>query len=357
MSRATPSLRETLARAGIAVAGKEPRPSLETPWYVRALQALSGWLAALFLLGFIGLGAIPLIESSLASMVLGLTMLATAYGLLRKTPGDFGEHLALAISLAGQGLAVWAVGTFLGGMSVGLWWAVLALQAVLAMAMPSSTHRILAAFAASLALYMVMAQSGIPYTASGLILLALTWLWLNEFRWPARMRRMQSLGYGLLLGLLTLQLVAYFGQPLMGWWYGFDTALLSWMGPWTADVLAMLALLLLLRHVFQHQERPIEPVIRIVAYGAVVVLMLASFQAHGVIQGGVVVVLGFAIGNRVVTGLGVILLLLSIGSYYYLLDVTLLIKAMTLFAIGVLLLAMRWLLRYRWQTAEGDVDE
>ncbi|GHC23415.1 DUF4401 domain-containing protein [Aidingimonas halophila] len=356
MSRATPSLRETLARAGIAVAGKEALPSLEAPWYVRALQALSGWLAALFLLVFIGLAAIPLIESSLASMVMGLTMLATAYGLLRKTPGDFGEHLALAISLAGQGLAVWAVGTFLGAMSVGLWWAVLALQAVLATAMPSSTHRILSAFAASLALYMVMAQSGIPYIASGLILLALTWLWLNEFRWPARMRHMQSLGYGLLLGVLTLQLVAYFGQPLMGWWYGFDTALWSWMGPWMADVLAMLALLLL-RGVFQHHERPIEPVIRIVAYGAVAVLMLVSFQAHGVLQGGVVVALGFAIGNRVVAGLGVILLLSSIGSYYYLLDVTLLTKAMTLFAIGVSLLAMRWLLRYRWQPAEGDVDE
>ncbi|RUA22749.1 DUF4401 domain-containing protein [Billgrantia gudaonensis] len=52
--------------------------------------------------------------------------------------------------------------------------------------------------------------------------------------------------------------------------------------------------------------------------------MLASLQAHGVTQGAVVVTLGFAIGNRLVMGLGAILLVLSIARYYYLPGVTLL---------------------------------
>ncbi|MFC3284485.1 DUF4401 domain-containing protein [Litchfieldella rifensis] len=355
MSRPEMPLREKLGQVGIAVTGNDDTPVLETPWFVRALQALSGWLAAVFLLGFIALGVAFVIESSVASAALGLAMIATAYGLLRKTPGDFVEHLALAVSLAGQLLVAWAIGSAMDGVSAGLWWALLGLQVVLAMVMPSLTHRTFSAFAASLALYMALAESGVPDIATGLVLLVATWIWLHEFRWPDRMRRMQALGYGLLLGLLAIQSVGSFGQPLLGLWSGPDSAALTWLGPWVGEGLATLALLLLLWHVFHHREHGVDLAKRIAAYGAVALLLLASLQAHGLIQGAMVVALGFAIGNRLVMGLGVILLLLSIANYYYLLDATLLIKALTLAVIGVLLLAMRWGLRHWWAREElGD---
>lgn len=356
MSRSAVTLREKLAQGGISVAENDEAPVLETPWFLRALQAFSGWLAAVFLLGFIALGMAFVIESRVVSAVLGLAMLAVAYGMLRQRPGDFVEHLALAVSLAGQLLVAWAIGSALDGLSAGLWWALLALQVVLALAMPSLTHRAFSAFAAGLALYLALAESGAPFIASGLVLLAATGIWLNEFRWPARLRQMQAWGYGLLLGLLAMQSLGDFGQPLLGWRIGPGWEALTWIGPWLGDVLATLALLLLLRHVFHHREHDVAPARRIAAYGAVAVLMLASLQAHGVTQGAVVVALGFAIGNRLVTGLGVILLVLSIARYYYLLEVTLLGKALTLAVIGVLLLAMRWGLR-RWWAREGQGDE
>ncbi len=60
--------------------------------------------------------------------------------------------------------------------------------------------------------------------------------------------------------------------------------------------------------------------------------------------GMVVMLLGFAGGNRVLLGLGIVSLLFYISSYYYLLDATLLAKAQILLIVGLVLLAVRWLL-------------
>ena len=56
-----------------------------------------------------------------------------------------------------------------------------------------------------------------------------------------------------------------------------------------------------------------------------------------------IVVLGFANGNRVLTGLGITALLFYVSAYYYLLEETLLFKSGVLLATGIVLLATRWL--------------
>lgn len=345
----TGSLKEKLAQAGIVVEEGDAPTALEAPWFVRALQAFSGWLAALFLLGFIAMGAVFVLDSSAAAATLGLVMIAGAYALLRGSNGDFIEHLALAGSLAGQLLVAWALGAALGDVNAGLWWSLAGLQALLALVMPSLTHRTFSAFAASLAFYLALTEGiSAPSLAGGLVLLALTVLWLNEFRWPAHMRRLQALGYGLLLGLLAIQVTEYHGQSLLLGRYYMGTGL-AWLEPWVGDALGTLALLLLIRHVFQRHRHVMVPSARAAAYGAAAVLMLLSLEAHGLSQGAVVVVLGFAIGNRLIMGLGGILLLLAITNYYYWLDATLLAKSVTLCLLGVLLLTLRWVLRRRWR--------
>ncbi|GHE20861.1 DUF4401 domain-containing protein [Halomonas urumqiensis] len=347
-------LRYRLGRAGIEVSGEQEAPPLEMPWFVRTLQAFSGWLAALFLLGFIAMGVVFVIESSVASAVLGGAMIAGAYALLHRAPGDFVEHLALAASLAGQLLVAWALVSALEDANTPFWWGLLVLQGSLALAMPSLTHRTFSAFAASLAFYLALTEGvSAPSLAGGLVLLAATALWLNEFRWPARLRSMQAWGYGLLLGLLAIQAMEDFGHSLLIGRYHLGSGL-AWLEPWVGDALGTLALLLLLRHVFQRHTRTVASSARAAAYGVVAVLMLASLQAHGLTQGAVVVALGFAIGNRLVMGLGGVLLLLSITSYYYWLDATLLIKALTLLVLGVLLLAIRWALRHWWRAGRGE---
>ncbi|UYO75287.1 DUF4401 domain-containing protein [Halomonas qinghailakensis] len=76
--------------------------------------------------------------------------------------------------------------------------------------------------------------------------------------------------------------------------------------------------------------------------------------------------LGFAIGHRPLMGSGVLLLLMAISSYYYWLDVTLLVKSLMLLAMGAFLLIIRWILKHwllnRWLTVHkpaplGDANE
>lgn len=64
MGRSITPLKEQLAQAGMSVTEGDGEPTLEMPWFVRTLSAFSGWLAAVFLMGFIALGAAFVIESS-----------------------------------------------------------------------------------------------------------------------------------------------------------------------------------------------------------------------------------------------------------------------------------------------------
>lgn len=351
MSRHEASLQERLRQAGIALAGDVDENPVEMPWFVRALLAVSGWLAALCILGFIGLAMAPVIDSVAASALLGLVLMGMAYGLLRAFGSDFVEHLALASSLAGQLLVAWALVMVLDDAGAGLWWSLALLQGCLAGAMPNAVHRTFSTFAACLASFFAMAEIGMSHLVNGLVLLVLVWVWTNEFRWPGRLRLMQSLGHGLVLGLLAMQFLGRFGHRLTGWSGGPPGW--EWAGAWLGEPLSTLALLWLIRTLLRRDEGRVSRGTRLAAYGGALVLLPVSWFAYGVTQGAVVLALGFAIGNRTLMGLGVVSLLFCVSTYYYLLDITLLAKSLTLLLLGSLLLAIRWWLRKR--TSDGEV--
>ena len=341
MTHKATSLRVRLRQAGIAINENDTQASPPIPWFVRVLQAFSGWLAALFLLGFIAMVAASVVESTLGSLSLGAMMLLAAFGLFCVTRSDVGEHLALAVSLAGQLLVAWGLAN-VWETSAYLWWVLLGLQGVLALVMPSHTHRGFSAFAASVALYMALAMSAMGPVASGMVLLALTALWLNEFRWSTRINHVQAWGYGLLVGLLVIQGMAHTGGPLL--YFDAGTAgIWAALTPWLGVALVALALgaLLLTRLDASFSARA-----RGAAYVCAVVLLIVTYHVPSVGQGVVVMLLGVAVVHRLLVGVGVLSLLLGIGSYYYSLETTLLVKSVTLLLIGGLLLSLRWALRY-----------
>jgi hypothetical protein len=98
-----------LRRAGVVQGPPHEPEAPAPPWYVKALLAFSGWLAAIFLFGFVAVGFHFIAESALASLISGGVLIAAAYGLLRAGNNPFVEHLALAVSLAGQAWVVWAL--------------------------------------------------------------------------------------------------------------------------------------------------------------------------------------------------------------------------------------------------------
>lgn len=343
MSRQTEELWTTLSRAGLTEGAAPATGKLGSPWYVKVLLAFSGWLAALFLLGFIAMGFEFVLENNAAALIVGGLMIGAAFAVLRIPKNEFVEHLGLAVSLAGQALVVYAVFDSTGISQTSGWLLVALLQVPLAVVMPNFVHRVFSAYVAAFALSVAMALRGWPDIVSGVVMLVAAWCWLEEFRYPRQMRRIRAIGYGLVLALIQLKGTALFGYRTMGWHHARNQ-LEVWAVPWFGEVLTGAVALYVVWQLLQRYGQNIRGRVAITALLGTVLLCGVSIKVQGITAGMVILVLGFAGSNSVLLGLGVVSLLFFISSYYYLLDATLLAKSLTLLIVGVVLLAVRWLM-------------
>ena len=356
MSRPGEQLWDTLLQAGL-VQGEAPATDrmIASPWYVKGILAFSGWLAALFLLGFVGVGLQFIIESGPASFMAGGVMMGAAYAVLRIPKNEFVEHLALAMSIAGQALAVWGFYGILDTHGALLWALVVFLEALLAVIMPNDVHRVLSAYAAAISFAMTLACMRQPYLAQGLVMLLAAWIWLNEFRYPRYTRRLRAIGYGVVIALIQLTGMTLFFYESMGWLidYGPQEALLPpWLGEAASGAVMLYVVWKLLPRV---GLRPADPRALTILLSTLLFCGV-SLEAHGLTAGMTILLLGFAGGNRVLLGLGIAALLCYLSSYYYLLERTLLYKSVTLLMVGAVLLAVRWLLLRVAFRPKGAID-
>jgi hypothetical protein len=338
---------QRLTEAGLVqgAAPTTPLPtSLEPPWYVRLLLGFAGWIAALFLLGFVAAGMAWLAESETASIIGGLLVSAAAWVLFRKMAGSaFATQFALAFSFAGQGLFALGVFGLYGNAAAGagpwLWIAVQ--QAVLLAVMPNSVHRLWSGFAAAAALYMALRAGGLGFLAPPLLLVAAAWAWLEEFRWPRAAAALRPAAYGLVVALICMELAAGLLRPAVGF-DAPDPGRRLWGQALNGAVLLAVVWVLL------HRAGARWPGTASVTLLAGTLLTVSvSLEAPGIATGVCILLLGFAHGNATLTALGGIALLLYAGGYYYELDVTLLVKSEVMAATGAVLLGLRWIL-LRW---------
>lgn len=342
-----------LLQAGL-VQNSAPEPEqLESPWYIKLLLAISGWLASLFLLGFLGAGFVAIFRSEAASLIVGALFIGAAYSLLRMPKNEFYEHAALAVSLAGQALIAWVIFD-IGNSS---WWLVWILIAVfqlgLAIVMPNYIHRVFSSFIAAFSLSMGLAALSLPYIASSSIMFAAAWLWLHEFDFPIHMQKQRAIGYGLILALIQIKGTALFNPHGIGWYLKKEN-LDIWITPWMGELLAGAITLYVVWHILKRLGHSLTEPVTIAALVGTAFIAAASMEAQGITVGILILLLGFAGSNRILMGLGTISLLFYISAYYYLLDTTLLDKAQTLLLVGLVLLGTRWLLLRIIQTNRGE---
>jgi len=346
MSEKLEELWPALQQAGL-VKGNAPAPGkLESPWYVKAILAFSGWLAALLTLIFIGIACQFIIESSFASMITGSLLIAGAHAIFRTAKNEFFNHLALAISFTGQVLI--AVAVFDGEVYRELmpWVGILLLQLVLAVVMPNFIHRVCSAYFSVFVLSIVLALMHIPYLHSAIVMLLAISLWLNEFKFPVHIQKIRACGYGVVLALVQLKGSALFAPGgVIGWGILYKQPEI-WGAPWLGEVFAGLVMLYLTWQLLQRSTGGYHKYFPLAVLAGTLVLCLVSIKAQGIVVGVLILVLGFNGSNRILMGLGGVSLLFYISSYYYLLETTLLVKAQILFITGVLLLGLRWVLLY-----------
>jgi len=343
MSSQTEQVWATLLQAGLTEGAAPDTGKLESPWYVKILLAFSGWLAAVFLLGFIGMGLAFVFDSSATAMIIGGLMIGGAFAILRIPKNEFFEHLALAVSLAGQALVVFAIYDGLSLDQEIAWLLVALLQLSLAVVMPNFVHRVFSSFVAAMAFTMSLTFWGGYYVVGGIGMFLAALCWLHEFRYPRQMKRIQAIGYGLVLALILLKGTALFGYQTMEWLFS-GNQLGLWAGPRVGEMLTGVVAIYVVWHLLQRYGQRISERITITALLGAILLCAVSMEVQGITVGMVIMLLGFAGANRVLVGLGILSLLFYISFYYYLLNTTLLAKSQTLLIVGLVLLLLRWLM-------------
>jgi hypothetical protein len=347
------SFREVLGRLGaeglLAAESDSLRvfsvqPPAQSPWYVRVFAGLGAWVSALLLLAF--LGAVDVLESEAATLILGLIACGVAVALSRmRERGDFLSQLALSLSLLGQAMFAVAMARILDEPTPTAM-AVIGLELALILAYADQFHRFLSGLAIVGALLVILGAADqfdlIHGLLIGLAALAVA-VSVNEYallpsRWWMVVHPLRYSAIVALLGLLILPLQ---GELAIGWWWfsalglGAILALVSW---------------LIVRDLGVGWRREWLLVALVLAAGVAVF----SVKMPGVAAALLVLALGFWRSNRVLMGLAAAFLVFYLGAYYYSLELTLLSKSLAMLGAGALLLALRWAAT-RLSHTEGDI--
>ncbi|HEY5724298.1 MAG TPA: DUF4401 domain-containing protein [Allosphingosinicella sp.] len=335
-----------LAAAGRVEGEQPPAAAAESPWYVRAMLGAAGWIGALFLAVFIATAFYFIVDDSASAMIAGAIFCGAAFGLFMRFDGnDFVEQFALVVSLLGQVMLGIGLAQLLERQEAAFYLSVAAVEVVLALAIPNFLHRVLAACGAAVALALAINELQLHGLTAPILCAGLAWIWLDPARWATGGSLWRPVGYGLVLALLLVETFRLAGGPSL---LGMATERPGWIaihGPLigrglTAAVLVWVAFALARREGFAANGR-----VALAAAGAALLLGLLSLGAPGFASALIVLLLGFAAGNRLLLALGIFGLLGFVSHFYYSLHATLLEKSGLLAATGVLLLAAHFLLR------------
>jgi len=328
-----------LAADGLVEGGLPEEKRAQGPWFVRVMLGIAGWIGALFLLGFVGIGFVFIFENSSFALLAGAAFCTGGYSLLRTLrDNDFAEQFGLALSLVGQLLIAFGLGGLAGGQQSAGFLAVAVVQAALAYAVPHFLHRVLATTGAGIALAIGLSAVPLPGFAAPFLCAGLAWIWLDSRRWAGRGALWRPIGYGLVVALLLVEgyhLLAFdrlFGSSAQDpRWIALHGPLLARIAG--AAVLAWVVLALTRQEKLRHGSRAESG-----AFGAAAAAVLAAVAMPGLASASIVLMLGFAAKSRILMALGVLGLLGFVAHFYYSLHATLLVKSGILAATGIVLL-------------------
>lgn len=346
---------ERLRQGGLVEGELPARGEARSPWFVRVMLGIAGWIGAVFLLGFVGVGLAMVVKSPTASWLVGAGACAAVAMLFRANrDGDFSSQFGLAVSLAGQALMVYGLTEWMGRSFAAVALGVAAQQALLFLLLPNFVHRVWTAWTGAYAMSFALADMGLQAFAPAAVTAGFVLVWLKEFDYPARGELLRAGGYG--LALAAVQTAVMHGSL----WYGWIAVMggrtpsgsvaLAWAGAIAAGAVLVGAVLLLLRREQLGQDTGPGKV----ALVAATVLALASLKAPGVGPAVAILTVGYANGNRVLAGLGIATLIGYLSHYYYALHATLLEKSVLMACAGIGLLAARLAL-HRWWPEQKEV--
>ena len=317
-----------------------------SPWYIRVMQGFAGWLGALFLLCFVGISLWSGMAES-ALMVVGLFNCGVAWLIFNNMKNsEFMTQFALAVSFSGQMLFV--IGLFLSlefhEPSAAIFCGIAFFEVLLALLISNFIHRVVSSFAALISLSLAMGYVGWYELVLAMTAAVFALVWLNEIRFAAYAHVLQPVGYGFTFALLSLtgsRLYYYDIWGLFGYGGYNDQAAMWLSAPWlcTAGISAVLSYVVY--QLLMREQVAVISKIGGVAIIGTLLLAVLSWWAPSIVIALMIVLVGFAAGNRVLLGLGIVGLGLFLSHYYYQLQATLLTKSFVLAVSGLTLLVAR----------------
>ena len=332
--------------ASDAVRGERPEPVPSgSPWFVRLMLGIAGWIGALFLLGFVGTALEFILEDGPYAIIAGAVCCAAAFAIFQRMEGqDAAEQFALALSLSGQGLLVVGLADIFDADGPTLYLAIAAVELALVWIIPNFVHRFLAAAGSALAFTLAINQLGLHGLATPLLCVALALIWLDATKWATAGDLWRPVGYGLVLAVMTIETFHVFrGEDVFGIARanGWMTLHGQWIGRGvTGVVLVFAGASLAVREGYRPGSR-----VYLLSVCAAGLSAILGIVAPGLGSALLILLLGYAAGNRLLVGAGIFSLLGFTSHYYYSLHASLLTKSGTLALTGVVLLANAWFLR------------
>jgi hypothetical protein len=339
------ALWQRLADAGLVNGPLPERSESSSPWFVRAMLGVAGWIGALFLLGFIGVGMAFVFKDEAAALFVGALCCAAAYfAFARAGRNELALQFGLALSLAGQGIFIYGLHESVFDNDSPLFFlAVAAFETVLAYYLASFVHRVWSAFAAATAFGYAMNMFGLYGAGTALIGAGLVTIWLKDELWAARGAFWRAIAWGLVFAFV--QPSSELGDAER-WVRSIDpTSQITWI-VWLKSILVAAVLIYVVYRLLERYGVELSSRIGVSSLAATAVVGAATLRAPGITSSLVIVLLGFACGSRTLLGFAIVSMLSYLAYFYYSLDVTLLLKSIALAGSGLVLAAM-WVVMRR----------
>lgn len=358
---------QRLQQAGI-VSGDvtQETPELQSPWYLKAMLILFGWLAGICLLGFIGTSLALLLDDIQPGLLLSLALAASAvaFGLSRGQSGLFISQFALSFAVAALVLYGIAFDELLFEVASWRWWLMLALAASLHWyLLPPYLTRSSCALLALLALIALLQTLALLPLVTPALLLGFVLLWRHEADWGKTPLRWRSLAMALTLALLFCQ------TPQLVWlegvWElkdpGVSLAMLQG-AQWLLEALLLWQLWCLFGSRMNAIRHQLDGRSQMLLLLGLLSALVWFWWIPGLIAGALVAVFGFVLAERLLLCLGVLAMPVYCGYYYYSLQQTLLEKSLLLMLLGVSLLLLWFALkplsdRPEWLAAQNGGEQ
>lgn len=349
---------ETLAKSDL-VTGEEPQShDIIIPWYIRVIQGFSGWLAALFIMGFIVIffGFIFSKPSSDLVITFGILCSIGGYVLIQTLKNDFVEQLGMAFSLCGQILM--SIGLFFfSKVELGLGTFILGTyQLILAWIIPQYAHRLLTTAFGLFALLIAINMQGYYGIGSALIAILFGFIWMKEAHWGTLRDKWEPIGFGVALTMVFSSGFLITGKFILSETFRSTTGWLFEHAELISSLLIALLFLNIIILLLKEYKVKFNSKTAILSFIAATGLILISFKIYGLSTGMLLVLIGFARHRTVLVVLGSLSVASFFSWYYYNLHATLLFKSIVLIILGLTMLAAWAALNKLFYKQSGKAD-